>query len=290
MSDPVTRQEQLLSAIATGGDIISPITREEMYLAYMAGDTSVVLPEPITRKEQFLYQACLNGGGTEITDGIVVKARDADGFPTEADVYGDLYPYQFSYSGAYYHETIGWRSLSKLTLKSGQTVLKVGCFDHLPLVQLNGLEGITAIEDYCLNSTKLVEINLPNAVFGNVKAPFSGNTALKKLYCSKLTGTLTAGTNEFAGNCTALEEAVLGSVGHTVTNNNSHKAFLNCTQSGLSITVFTNAANADTLLANIRNGATNATIIIKASEDTTYNGTSYAAGETMITSTVEATT
>lgn len=63
MSEPVTRQEQLLSAIAAGGDIISPVTREEMYLAYMAGDTSVVLPEPVTRKEQFLYQACLNGGG-----------------------------------------------------------------------------------------------------------------------------------------------------------------------------------------------------------------------------------
>lgn len=62
MSDPVTRQEQLLSTIATGGDIISPVTREEMYLAYMAGDTSIVLPEPVTRKEQFLYQACLNGG------------------------------------------------------------------------------------------------------------------------------------------------------------------------------------------------------------------------------------
>lgn len=63
MSEPVTRQEQLLSAIATGGDIISPVTREEMYLAYMAGDTSIVLPEPVTRKEQFLYQACMNGGG-----------------------------------------------------------------------------------------------------------------------------------------------------------------------------------------------------------------------------------
>lgn len=62
MIDPVTRREQLLSAISTGGDIISPVTREEMYLAYMAGDTSVVLPEPVTRKEQFLYQACLNGG------------------------------------------------------------------------------------------------------------------------------------------------------------------------------------------------------------------------------------
>ena len=227
-------------------------------------------------------------GGATITDGIVVKARDADGFPTEADVYGDLYPYQFSYNGTYYHETIGWRSLSKLTLKSGQTVLKVGCFDHLPLVQLNGLEGITAIENFCLSSTKLVEINLPNAVFGNVITPFSGNPALKKLYCPKLTGNLTAGTYEFAGNCTALEEVVLGSVGHTVTNNNSINSFKNCTQSGLSITVFTNAANVDKLLANIRNGATNATIIIKAADATTYNGTAYSAGETIITSEVTA--
>ena len=229
-----------------------------------------------------------DGGGATITDGIVVKARDASGFPTEADVYGDIYPYQFSYNGAYYHETIGWRSLSKLTLKSGQTVLKEGCFAYLPLAQLNGLEGITAIEKNCLISTKLVEINLPNAVFGNVVTPFSGNNALKKLYCPKLTGNLTAGTYEFAGNCTALEEAVLGSVGHTVTNNNSINSFKNCTQSGLSITVFTNAANVDVLLANIRNGATNATIIIKAAEATTYNGTSYAAGETIITSEVTA--
>lgn len=227
-----------------------------------------------------------NDGGATITDGIVVKARDAGGFPTEADVYGNLYPYQFSYDGMYYHGTIGWRSLSKLTMKSGQTVLKEGCFAYLPLVQLNGLEGITTIEKNCLIGTKLVEINLPNAVFGNVVAPFSGNDALKKLYCPKLTGNLTAGTYEFAGNCTALEEAVLGSVGHTVTNNNSINSFKNCTQSGLSITVFTNAANADTLLANIRNGATNATIIIKAAEATTYNGTSYAAGDTIITSTV----
>ena len=227
-------------------------------------------------------------GGAAITDGIVVKARDAAGFPTEADVYGNIYPYQFSYNGNYYHETIGWRSLSKLTLKSGQTVLKEGCFAYLPLVQLNGLEGITTIEKNCLIGTKLVEINLPNAVFGNVIAPFSGNNALKKLYCPKLTGNLTAGTYEFAGNCTALEEAVLGSVGHTVTNNNSINSFKNCTQSGLSITVFTNAANVDSLLTNIRNGATNATIIIKAAEATTYNGTSYAAGATIITSEVTA--
>ena len=226
--------------------------------------------------------------GAAITDGIVVKARDADGFPTEADVYGDLYPYQFSYAGVYYHGTIGWRHLSKLTLKSGQTVLKEGCFAYLPLTQLNGIEGVTVIEKLCLRNTKMVEINLPNAVFGGLQTPFSENTALKRLYCPKLTGGLTQGTYGIADGCTALEEAVLGSVGHAVTNSNSINSFKNCTQSGLSITVFTNAANVDVLLTNIRNGATNATIIIKAAEATTYNGTAYSAGETIITSEVTA--
>lgn len=227
-------------------------------------------------------------GGTQVTDGIVVKARSAEGFPTEADVYGDLYPYQFSYDGPYYHGTIGWRSLSKLTLKSGQTVLKEGCFAYLPLVQLNGIEGITALAKSCLRNTKLVEINLPNAVFGDLITPFSENTELKKLYCPKLTGKLTAGTYDLAGGCTALEEAVLGSVGHTVIDNNSINSFKNCTQSGLSITVFTNAANVDKLLTHIRNGATKATITLKAAETTTYNGTAYAAGETILTSEVTA--
>ena len=231
-----------------------------------------------------------SGGGDAITDGIVVKARDADGFPTEADVYGDIYPCQFSYNGSYYHETIGWRRLSKLTLKSGQTALKENCFSYLPLVQLNGIEGITSLEHYCLKNTKLVEINLPNAVFSNLDSPFSGNAALKKLYCPKLTGKLTGGTRGFADGCTALEEAVLGSVGHTVLDDNSINSFKNCTKIGLSITVFTNAANVDKLIANIRNGATNATIIIKASEATTYNGAAYAAGDTILTSTPEAST
>ena len=89
-----------------------------------------------------------------------------------------------------------------------------------------------------------------------------------------------------AGACTALEEAVLGSVGHTVTDNNSINSFKNCTQSGLSITVFTNAANVDKLLANIRNGATKATITLKAAEDTEYNGRVYAAGTDIISSSV----
>lgn len=41
-----------------------PITRQEMYLSYLNGNTDITLPEPITRVERYLYALCINGGGT----------------------------------------------------------------------------------------------------------------------------------------------------------------------------------------------------------------------------------
>ena len=47
------------------------------------------------------------GGGTEITDGIIVKARDADGYATEVDFYGTaIYRYQF---GSFYANDFGFK-------------------------------------------------------------------------------------------------------------------------------------------------------------------------------------
>lgn len=40
-----------------------PVTREEMYLAYLTGDYTGELPKPITRKEKYLYELCLKGMG-----------------------------------------------------------------------------------------------------------------------------------------------------------------------------------------------------------------------------------
>ena len=44
---------------------MKPITREETYLAYAAGDISLRLPNPISRKERYLYALCqiVAGGG-----------------------------------------------------------------------------------------------------------------------------------------------------------------------------------------------------------------------------------
>lgn len=44
-----------------------PVTREEMYLAYLTGDYTGELPKPITRKEKYLYELCLKGMGGEIS-------------------------------------------------------------------------------------------------------------------------------------------------------------------------------------------------------------------------------
>lgn len=48
--EPITRAEQIMS-----GESLTPITREEMFLAKAAG-MDVFTPKPITRREMFLSQ------------------------------------------------------------------------------------------------------------------------------------------------------------------------------------------------------------------------------------------
>ena len=43
--------------------IDEPITRQEMYLSYLNGNTDIQLPEPITRIDYYLYALCMNEGG-----------------------------------------------------------------------------------------------------------------------------------------------------------------------------------------------------------------------------------
>ena len=99
MSQPITREEQYLSAMASGNSTdIKPVTREEVFLAKATGQ-SVAIPEPITRKEVFLRDIALNGSGGgsvilkpfTLTEGGNYKAVDygADGF---SSVFADVDP------------------------------------------------------------------------------------------------------------------------------------------------------------------------------------------------------
>lgn len=241
--------------------------------------------------------------GTTITDGIVVKARDSQHRPTEIEYFGEYVSDQSLGSpngnvgfgagliSATFHGTV---YVAKEAFKNDANLISItGLFENIGHIGANAFNGCAALE---------MEIALPAGVTYDLY-PFQ-NSGIKKfstlspsainrafcLNCNKLVHfsavNVSAIDQSALSKCTALAEVTLGSIGHAITTLNN-SAFSGDTQTGLTITVYTTSAYADTALSNIRNGATNATIIIKASEDTTYNDVAYAAGDTMITSTVE---
>lgn len=227
------------------------------------------------------------GLSESIADGIIVTARDANGYPTALDFYGNLWPFAFSYNGQYYHDTSGWKNVVSINVKNSLTETITGVFWGLAnCAEITGLDAVTAVGDNCFRDAGLINLELPEAQNIRASNTFLNMTRLKTVNLPKLNGRFTNGNNGQAfGSCTSLETVVLGGIGYTVDGTSSGAAFSGCTQAGLTITVFTTGTYVDTLVTNIRNGATNATIIVKASEDTTYGGVSYAAGDTILTST-----
>ena len=251
--------------------------------------------------------AAIPSGGAEITDGIVVKARNANGHITEVDYYGDtVYPWTFGAGNENGANNTNYvlRHLQKINFKNTVTKLKnyamAGC---LELASVTGLDwsaltevGITPVKfssawHFDVVYSHSIPISFANSGITSIEAneisqvPNNGFHACTFLKTAKFTKASIIGqysANCFFG-CTALESAEFGSVGHAVVSARPD-VFNRCTQSGLTIIVYTTGNNADALLANLRNGATNATIIVKASGDTTYNGVSYSAGDMIIES------
>jgi len=224
----------------------------------------------------------------------VVKARDSDGYATEVDFYGTaVETYQFGQKNGN-NNMSGFMRLKKVNYKNACTSIKSGAFAYSGQNSESPApipETLTEIEANAFISAQYISAEFPIGVTGRLPDNlFSGSTVIKTIKAPGITSLDTSGGNgngQFL-NCTGLENCEIGSIGYGVTYCETWN-FRNCTQSNLTITIYTTGAYADTALTNIRNGATNATIIIKASEDTTYNDVSYAAGETMITSIVEAT-
>lgn len=252
--------------------------------------------------------------GATITDGFVVTARDADGLVAAADVYFSHIQtgvFGFTYTGgsagaftimAQKAQTInfvvpvisvdngafrGNRSPASQIEKVFPTITKDGDGSftnslienaYLPLLvdsYGNEFEGCS----------QLRTINIPLAE-GEIKQWFCSNcTRLTSLYAPRKTVIGTKSINH----CQALKTVEVGSIGYAVTAIDN-QAFLNDTQIELAITIYTSGDYVDTAMANIRNSATRATIIIRAAADTTYNGAACAAGDTILTSTPEAST
>ena len=210
------------------------------------------------------------GGGTEITDGIVVKARDADGYATEVDFYGsEIKVRQF---GSDNTALFTWSRLAFLNFKNTITSIGVGGFRNSQ-IQIEIPSTVTAIGDYAFAGTKITTAIIPNGcTLGN--GCFSAARSMTYYQDAQPASNNYYQNTGTLSSCKALIEATIGSVGHAI-NQIRNNTFSGCTQTGLTITVYTTGAYADTAVANIRNGATNATIIIK--DSTT--------GETLVTST-----
>lgn len=220
----------------------------------------------------------ISGGGV-ITDGIVVTARDSNGYATAVDFYGTVVqPKQF------YNRATGdggWTSLSTINFKSGVDEIKQSGFfscGNLTTIDLSSVKtiGSTAFQD----CRALSLVTVPELTSLGQTA-FLTCTSLQAFVAPKLRN---CNASRALRQCLALTTVQLGSVGYGVTSI-SNVFFEKDTQTGLTITIYTTGSYVNTALTNTRNGATNATIIIKASEATTYGGTSYAAGDTIVTST-----
>ena len=191
-------------------------------------------------------------GGIQVTDGIVVKARNADGEATEVDIYGEIiYPFTLGANVASIYKWFG-RKVIKANLMSSVVEIKSGAFDQ----------------------NELEEIHIPNtcSTFGTNLLRY--NNHLKNVKCEgAINFTSQNGLYMFYGDKPTLQTVVLGSIGHSVTAARNDMFMGN--YSNLTLTIYTDAPNANDVLSKFRNGAKQATIIIKDS----------ASGETLVTST-----
>ena len=238
------------------------------------------------------------GGGGSITEGIVIKSRDDRNFATEVDYYGEIMP-RYTFGAGRGDNVFTWTDLKKVNFMNGSVYLSWGNFCYAPITELttSAIKGRNPNENITFNTNShetaifknmksLVTLSLPEFVGFLNHFEVAGCTALKTVYLPKVTKLASYGTNNrgcFSGD-TALENVQIGSIGYAVDIVDTNP-FKGCTQTGLAITLYTTGDYADTAVANVRNGATNATIVIKASETTTYNDTSYSAGDTILTST-----
>lgn len=76
MQNPITRREKLLKSIVDGQkSSITPITRQEQYLAYIAGESNTKPEHPITREESYLDKVASGGSAKEKYNGEVIITK-----------------------------------------------------------------------------------------------------------------------------------------------------------------------------------------------------------------------
>lgn len=273
----VVNQDYLdaLTALGVTEDLADSIEALTTYSNGVTGESDTTLSDAVESLADGY------GGGGGISDGYEITALDADGFPTAVDHYGTEVHRQ-----QYWNRTDSdgfWKKLESITFKNAVTSIGTYAFTNCSKLAVPDLSHVTSIGTGAFQGcSAFTAVSVPELTVFNSYV-FNACANLKTVYLPKCTS---CSSQRGFGGCPALETVQLGSVGYTVTTVHD-QLFYQLTQSTLTITVYTDGSNIDRILAKIKSntGAVNATVIFKASEATTYNGTSYAAGDTILTST-----
>ena len=274
----VVNQDYLdaLTALGVTEDLADSIEALTTYSNSVTGESDTTLSDAVESLADGY-----GGGGGSVSDGYEITALDTNGFPTAVDHYGTEVHRQ-----QYWNRTSSdgfWKNLESITFKNAVTSIGTGAFVSCSKLALPDLSHITRIGAYGFQGcSAFTAVSIPGiTLLSNYL--FNSCANLVDVYLPKCTDC--SGQRAFGG-CPLLETVQLGSIGYTVTSMHPY-TFYQLTQSTLTITVYTDGSHVDTLLDRIKSntGAVNSTVIFKASEATTYNGTSYAAGDTMLTST-----
>lgn len=144
----------------------------------------------------------------------------------------------------------------------------LGVFYNLPLVQIT-MPKLTTITDKGADSqmpdgvfakcTTLTNVELPEliTITDSEGGVFAGCSNLQTVSFPKLQSIVASAYGKPFYNCVSLTSVTFGSTGHPVTSLSSN-TFASCTQSGLTITIYTQGGAA---LSGAPWGATNATIV-----------------------------
>lgn len=196
-------------------------------------------------------------GGGNIENGIVFTGFDSSGKPTSADIYGDVPPYAF---GVYQSNGVG-TSLNSVSFKGAIQKIGAGAFQKTAITSITIPDSVDSIGTQCFRGNTA----LANYTHENARSLYAyGGGAVSALY-----------------GLSHLETMQLGAVGKPVTALYK-QAFTNSSiPSTAIITIYCTGNNVDAFLTACRDQLTTQTIVFKASEATTYGGTSYAAGDTI---------
>lgn len=273
--EAITREEKIMS-----GENLTPITREEMFLAKAAGQ-DVKTPEPITRKEKFLSKISGGGGAVsscklpQVIDGTVteITAEDLQGVTSIRD-------YAF------------YRNENLKMLELPNTILKIGNFawGNTLLEKLNFLgevwqwcsipNGSTNSYSICKNlhikGERLEHIDItptPETLKGTYKAfgiqlfAFNNCNSLKSVKLRDASKRYDIGDKAFT-NCTNLTRVEIGSAILNNLTSNTHVGLATNPSKSLASNLFYGCTNltdiyvcwSEGYIKNAPWGATNATI------------------------------